>query len=222
MEELSNIEKKSIEVRIPIGPIYLDGNLDIPLGARGIVVFAHGRGSRGFSQRDKYVAQELQKSDLGTLLLDLLTVNEGGIERLTSTSRFDMDQLSKRLIDVTRWLLNRPDAKELDLGYFGVSTGAAAALTASRELTGVVKAVVSRGGRPDLAEDDLMYVEAPTLFIVGGKDAEGIGYNQWALERMVADKELKIIPGANQFFEEQGAIEEVARLAGDWFKRYLL
>ncbi len=132
--------------------------------------------------------------------------------------------LSERLIDITRWLLNRPDTKELNVGYLGASRGTAAALIAARELKDNVKAVVSMGGRPDLAKEDvLIYVEAPTLFIVGGKENEVIDYNQWALERMViADKELKIIPNAFNIFEAQGALDEVAHLTGDWFKRYLL
>lgn len=222
MRGLSNVEKESIEVRIPIGPIYLNGNLDIPKGARGFVVFVHGSGSSRFSPRNQYVAQELQRDGLGTLLFDLLTEDEEGIDMITRNFRFDIDLLSKRLIDVTRWLLNRPDTKELNLGYFGASTGAAAALIAARELKESVKAVVSRGGRPDLAGEDLMYVEAPTLFIVGGDDTEVIELNQWALERMViADKELKIVPGATHLFEEQGALENVASLAGDWFTRFL-
>jgi putative phosphoribosyl transferase len=222
MRELSNTEKESIEVRIPIGHIYLNGNLDIPEGARGFVVFVHGSGSSRFSPRNQYVARELQKDGLGTLLFDLLTEDEEGIDMQTRSFRFDIDLLSKRLIDVTRWLLDRQDTKELNMGYFGASTGAAAALIAAKELKEVVKAVVSRGGRPDLAGEDLMYVEAPTLFIVGGKDTEVIELNQWALEKMViTDKELKIVPGATHLFEERGALEDAARLAGDWFKRYL-
>lgn len=223
MEELSSIEQESKEVQIPIGPIYLNGDLDIPTGARGIVVFARGSGSKSLSSRDQYLAQELNKNNLGTLLLDLLTVDEGGIEMLTRDFNFDIEMLSIRLIDVSRWLLNRSNTKGLNLGYFGTNTGTAAALIAAKELKNVVKAIASKGGRPDLAEDTLMYVEAPTLFIVGGKDDEAIDYNKQALDRMViADKELKIIPGANNLFEEQGAIEEVARLACNWFKRYLL
>ncbi|MDQ1254147.1 MAG: putative phosphoribosyl transferase [Euryarchaeota archaeon] len=222
MRELSDMGKESIEVRIPIGPIYLNGNLDIPEGARGFVVFVHGSGSSRFSPRNQYVAQEMQKDGLGILLFDLLTEEEEEIDMLTRSFRFDIDLLSKRLVDVTRWLLNRPDTKGLNLGYFGASTGAAAALIAARELKEVVKAVVSRGGRPDLAGEGLMYVEAPTLFIVGGDDTEVIELNQWALERMVlAEKELKIVPGATHLFEEQGALEKVARLAGDWFIRFL-
>lgn len=223
MRELSNIEKKSNEVQIPIGPINLNGDLNIPEGARGIVLFAYGSGSRGLSPHDQYIAQELQKSNLGTLLIDLLTVDEGGIEGLTRDYDFDIEMLSKRLIDITRWSLNRPDTRGLTVGYLGAGRGAAAALIAAREFKEAVKAIVSIGGRPDLAaEDALMYIEAPTLLIVGGKDSEVINYNQWALDRMVvADKELKIIPGAFNIFEAQGALEEVARLAGDWFTRYL-
>jgi pimeloyl-ACP methyl ester carboxylesterase len=223
MEELSNIEQESKEVQIPIGPIYLNGDLDIPTGARGIVVFARGTGSKSLSSRDQYIAQEFNKNNLGTLLLDLLTVDEVGIEMLKRDFHFDIEMLSIRLIDVSRWLLNRSDTKGLNLGYFGTNTGTAAALIAAKELKDVVKAVASKGGRPDLAEDDLMYVESPTLFIVGGKDAEVVDHNKWALDRIViADKELKIIPGSNSLFEEQGAIEEVAHLACNWFKKYLL
>ncbi len=222
-EELFNIGQESKEVQIPIGPIYLNGDLDIPTGARGIVVFARGTGSKSLSSRDQYIAQEFNKNNLGTLLLDLLTVDEGGIEMLKRDFHFDIEMLSIRLIDVSRWLLNRSDTKGLNLGYFGTNTGTAAALIAAKELKDVVKAVASKGGRPDLAEDALMYVESPTLFIVGGKDAEVVDYNKWALDRIViADKELKIIPGSTNLFEEKGAIEEVARLACNWFKRYLL
>lgn len=222
MTELPNTERNA-EVRIPIGSIYLDGNLNIPEGARGIVIFVHGSGSSRHSPRNQYVAQELQRNGLATLLFDLLTMEEERIDMITRNFRFDIDMLSKRLIDTTRWLLNRPDTKKLTLGYFGASTGAAAALIAAKEHSDIVKAVVSRGGRPDLAENALMYVKAPTLFIVGGKDTQVIDLNQWALDRMVIlDKELKIVPGATHLFEEQGALEEVARLAGDWFKRYLL
>ncbi|MCO5384331.1 MAG: alpha/beta fold hydrolase [Methanosarcina barkeri] len=222
MAELSNTERNA-EVHIPIGSIYLDGKLDIPAGARGIVVFVHGSGSSRHSPRNQYVAQELQRNGLATLLFDLLTVEEERIDMITRELRFDIDMLSKRLIDTTRWLLDRPDTKKLNLGYFGASTGAAAALIAAREYSDIVKAVVSRGGRPDLAESALMYVKAPTLFIVGGKDTQVIDLNQWALDKTGAlEKKLEIVPGATHLFEEQGALEEVARLAGDWFKIYLL
>ena len=222
MNSSSNGGKGNTEVQIPIDSIYLEGNLSIPEGAKGIVVFVHGSGSSRHSPRNQYVAKELQKDGLGTLLFDLLTVEEERIDMLTRHLRFDIELLSKRLIDVTRWLLSRPDTKDLNIGYFGASTGAAAALIAAKEYSDTVKAVVSRGGRPDLAESALMYVVAPTLLIVGGRDTQVIDLNQWALERMVIlDKELKIVPGATHLFEEQGALEEVARLAGEWFKRYL-
>ncbi len=222
MKELSNVEKKSIEVQIPIGPIYLGGNLDIPKGARGIVVFVHGSGSSRFSPRNQYVAQELQKDGLGTLLFDLLTPEEERIDMVTAHLRFDIDLLASRLVDVTNWLLKNPDTKNLNIGYFGASTGAAAALIAAKEHSDVVKAVVSRGGRPDLAEKALPDVKAPTLLIVGGEDFQVIDMNQWAFDRLTAkEKQIKIVPGATHLFEEPGTLEEVAYLAGEWFKRYL-
>jgi putative phosphoribosyl transferase len=223
MKELSNIEKKSIEVQIPIGPIYLGGNLDIPKGARGIVVFVHGSGSSRFSPRNQYVSQELQKDGLGTLLFDLLTAEEERIDMVTAHLRFDIDLLASRLVDVTNWLLKNPDTKNLNIGYFGASTGAAAALIAAKEHSDVVKAVVSRGGRPDLAEKALSSVKAPTLLIVGGEDFQVIDMNQWAFDRLTAkEKQIKIVPGATHLFEEPGTLEEVAYLAGEWFKSYLM
>jgi putative phosphoribosyl transferase len=223
MKELSDIEKESIEVRIPIGSIDLNGNLDIPKGARGIVVFVHGSGSSRFSPRNQYVAQELQKEGLGTLLFDLLTAEEERVDMITAHLRFDIEMLADRLIEVTKWLSNNPDTKTLNIGYFGASTGAAAALIAAKELSDVVKAVVSRGGRPDLAEKALPDVKAPTLLIVGGEDFQVISMNQWAFDKLtVKEKKLKIIPGATHLFEERGALGEVARLAGDWFRKYIL
>ena len=168
MRELSNIEKKSIEAQIPIGSIHLDGNLDIPEGARGIVVFVHGSGSSRFSPRNQSVARELQKDGLGTLLFDLLTPEEERIDMVTAHLRFDIDLLASRLVEVTNWLLKKQDIENISVGYFGASTGAAAALIAAKERSDVVKAVVSRGGRPDLAEKALSDVKAPTLLIVGG------------------------------------------------------
>jgi dienelactone hydrolase len=222
MRELSNIEKKSIEVRIPVGPIYLDGNLDIPKGARGIVVFVHGSGSSRLSPRNQYVAQALQRNGLGTLLFDLLTAEEERIDMVTAHLRFDIDLLASRLVDVTDWVLENPDTKDLNIGYFGASTGAAAALIAAKEHQEVVKAVVSRGGRPDLAEKALPDVKAPTLLIVGGEDYQVIDLNQWAFDRLtLKEKQIEIVPGATHLFEEPGTLEEVARLAGDWFKRYI-
>ncbi|WP_292387517.1 dienelactone hydrolase family protein [Methanosarcina sp. UBA5] len=201
----------------------LEGNLTIPEGAKGIVVFAHGSGSSRFSSRNRYVAQELQKEGLGTLLFDLLTAEEERIDMITAHLRFDIDLLAHRLVDVTTWLLSNPETKNLNIGYFGASTGAAAALIVAKEHSHVIKAVVSRGGRPDLAEKALPDVKAPTLLIVGGEDFQVIKMNQWALDRLtVEQKELKIVPGATHLFEEPGTLEEVANLAGEWFKKYLL
>jgi dienelactone hydrolase len=223
MSELLNKGKSSNEIQIPINSITLEGNLTIPEGAKGIVVFAHGSGSSRFSSRNRYVAQELQKEGLGTLLFDLLTAEEERIDMVTAHLRFDIDLLANRLVEVTNWLLSNHDTKKLNIGYFGASTGAAAALIAAKEHADTVKAVVSRGGRPDLAEKALPDVKAPTLLIVGGNDFQVIQMNQWALDRLKAEKkELKIVPGATHLFEEPGTLEEVADLAGGWFKRYLL
>ena len=222
MNSSSDNYKRDIEVRIPVDSINLEGNLNIPEGARGIVIFVHGSGSSRHSPRNQFVADELRRAGLGTLLFDLLTIEEERIDMMTRHLRFDIELLSKRLIDVTGWVLNRPETRGLNIGYFGASTGAAAALIAAKEYATAVKAVVSRGGRPDLAESALIHVKAPTLLIVGGKDIQVIDLNKWALERIVAlDKELKIVPGATHLFEEPGALEEVARLAGKWFTRYL-
>lgn len=221
--ESSSTSENSSEIVIPINSIILKGNLIIPQGAKGIVVFAHGSGSSRHSSRNQYVAHELQKEGLGTLLFDLLTADEEKIDMVTLHLRFDIELLANRLIDVTTWLLNNPDTKELNLGYFGASTGAAAALIAAKEHSDVVKAVVSRGGRPDLADKALPDVKAPTLLIVGGKDFQVIEMNQWALERLtLKEKQMEIVPGATHLFEEPGTLEEVAYLAGEWFKRFLL
>ncbi len=222
MNKEFNTGKVNSEIHIPIGSIYLDGNLEIPEGAKGIVVFVHGSGSSRHSPRNRYVAEELQKRGLGTLLFDLLTAEEERIDMITREFRFNIDLLAKRLSDVTAWLLKTEGIKELNIGYFGASTGAAAALIAAGEYPDQVKAVVSRGGRPDLAENTLMYVKSPTLFIVGERDTQVIKLNQWAFEKLSAkDKELKIVPGATHLFEEPGTLEEAARLAGEWFTKYL-
>jgi len=222
MKESSGKSKNNSEIRIPINSITLEGNLIIPEGTKGIVVFAHGSGSSRHSSRNQYVARELQKEGLGTLLFDLLTADEERIDMVTAHLRFDIDLLANRLVDVTNWLLNNPDTENLNIGYFGASTGAAAALIAAKEHSNSVKAVVSRGGRPDLAEKALPGVKAPTLLIVGGEDFQVIDMNQWAFDRLtVKEKQLKIVPGATHLFEEPGTLEEVAYLAGEWFKRYL-
>lgn len=223
MRELSSKGKSSSEIQIPIDSIILEGNLTIPEGAKGIVVFAHGSGSSRFSPRNRYVAQELQKEGLGTLLFDLLTVEEERIDMITARLRFDIDLLANRLVNVTNWLLSNPYTNKLSIGYFGASTGAAAALIAAKEHANIIKAVVSRGGRPDLAEKALPDVKAPTLLIVGGKDYQVIEMNQLALDQLKTEqKELQIVPGATHLFEEPGTLEKVANLAGEWFKRYLL
>jgi putative phosphoribosyl transferase len=223
MADLSSKGKSGNDIQIPIDSITLEGNLIIPEGAKGIVIFAHGSGSSRHSSRNQYVARELQKDGLGTLLFDLLTAEEERIDMVTAHLRFDIDLLANRLIDVTKWLLSNPDTKELNIGYFGASTGAAAALIAAKEHSNVIKAVVSRGGRPDLAEKALSHVKAPTLLIVGGEDYQVIEMNQWALDRLtLKEKQLKIVPGATHLFEEPGTLEEVAYLAGEWFKKYLL
>jgi dienelactone hydrolase len=223
MTESSRNGKNNNEVRIPINSIVLEGNLVIPEEAHGIVVFAHGSGSSRHSSRNKYVAWELQKKGFGTLLFDLLTAEEERIDMVTAHLRFDIDLLANRLVDVTNWLLINPVTENFNIGYFGASTGAAAALIAANENSNAVKAIVSRGGRPDLAEKALPYVKAPTLLIVGGNDFQVIGMNQWAFERLtVKEKKLEIVPGATHLFEEPETLEEVAFLAGEWFKRYLL
>ena len=223
MTESSSNGKNNNEVRIPINSIVLEGNLVIPGGAHGIVVFAHGSGSSRHSSRNKYVAWKLQKEGFGTLLFDLLTAEEERIDMVTAHLRFDIDLLANRLVAVTKWFLINFVTENLNIGYFGASTGAAAALIAAKENSNAIKAIVSRGGRPDLAEKALPDVKAPTLLIVGGNDFQVIDMDRWALERLnVKDKELKIVPGATHLFEESGALEEVAHLAGEWFKRYIL
>jgi putative phosphoribosyl transferase len=222
MKEYASNDKNNNEIRIPVNSIVLEGNLVIPEGAQGIVIFAHGSGSSRHSSRNKYVAWKLQKEGFGTLLFDLLTAEEERIDMVTSHLRFDIDLLANRLFDVTNWLLSNYVTENLNIGYFGASTGAAAALIAAKENSNVIKAIVSRGGRPDLAGKALLDVKAPTLLIVGGNDFQVIEMNQWALERLNAkDKKLKIVPGATHLFEEPGTLEEVAYLAGEWFKRYL-
>ncbi len=209
------------EVRVPAGPVALDGNLGIPDETRGIVLFAHGSGSGRHSPRNRYVAQALRGAGLATLLIDLLTPEEEEVDLHTRHLRFDVGLLAERLVGVTDWLVQDPRTHNLCVGYFGASTGAGAALVAAAERSGVVGAVVSRGGRPDLAGEALPCVAAPTLLLVGGEDHPVIGMNREALERLRAEKELKIVPGATHLFEEPGKLEEVAQLAAGWFTRHL-
>jgi putative phosphoribosyl transferase len=202
----------------------LEGNLTIPegAGARGIVLFAHGSGSSRHSPRNRYVAQELQGVGLATLLIDLLTADEEAIDMRTRHLRFDIGLLADRLVAATDWLAMQAETRDLKLGYFGASTGAGAALVAATQRPGAVAAVVSRGGRPDLAGSALPFVKAPTLLIVGSEDTPVIGMNREASARMRVENRIVIVPGASHLFEEPGMIEEVARLAGEWFGKYLV
>jgi dienelactone hydrolase len=211
----------SKEILIRINGKSIFGNLKIPEKAEGLIIFAHGSGSSRFSTRNNYVAGILNKNNLGTLLFDLLTAEEEKIDNYTAEYRFNIKLLAKRLIDVTDWLIKEPSLKNLKLGYFGASTGAAAALAAAAKRPDIIYAVVSRGGRPDLAMESLQGVKAPTLLIVGGEDFEVIELNRTAYENISAKKKLEIIPGATHLFEEPGALEEVSRLSAEWFTRYL-
>jgi len=209
------------EVLIDVGGATLEGTLAIPGGALGLVLFAHGSGSSRHSPRNRFVAQFLQSHRIATLLFDLLTRREESVDQRTAELRFDIPFLAKRLIGATEWVLKVADTKGLSIGYFGASTGAAAALVAAAELPDAVSSVVSRGGRPDLAAAALRAVRAPTLLIVGGRDQPVIGMNREALAALECPgKELLIIPGATHLFEEPGTLEEVARVAAEWFTRH--
>jgi putative phosphoribosyl transferase len=208
-------------VQVAAGRLRLQGDLVLPEGARGVVLFAHGSGSGRHSPRNRYVAGVLNDRALGTLLIDLLTLQEEREDAYTGHLRFDIPLLAERLVGATDWLLSEPETARLKIGYFGASTGGGAALVAAAERPEAVAAVVSRGGRPDLASEALAHVQAPTLLIVGGKDGPVIQMNQSAFARMRAVKKLEIVPGASHLFEEPGTLEEVARLAADWFDRYL-
>ena len=210
------------EISIDAGKVVLEGTLGLPTGARAIVLFAHGSGSSRHSPRNRYVAQVLQSQEIGTLLFDLLTREEESIDEFSGELRFDIPFLANRLTDATQWLMQRPDMEGVKLGYFGASTGAAAALVAAAKLPDAIGAVVSRGGRPDLAGAALSSVRAPTLLIVGGDDEPVIEMNRQALAKLrCLDQKLVIVPGATHLFEEPGTLEEVARLAAEWFKKYL-
>jgi dienelactone hydrolase len=209
------------EVRVPAGPVTLEGNLDIPDDAGGVVLFAHGSGSGRHSPRNRYVARALHEARLATLLIDLLTPEEEEVDLRTRRLRFDIGLLAQRLVGATDWLTQDPTTQDLRLGYFGASTGAGAALVAAAERPEAAGAVVSRGGRPDLAGNNLPHVRAPTLLIVGGSDVPVIGMNQKALAQLRVENKLEIVPGATHLFEEPGALEEVARLAAGWFVRHL-
>ena len=214
-------EKENRDTEIPAGNVQLNGELIIPEGATGIVLFAHGSGSSRHSPRNQFVARVIREGGIGTLLFDLLTREEESVDIYTRHLRFDIRLLAERLMEATRWLGKESDTSDLHVGYFGASTGGGAALVAAAELGADVKAVVSRGGRPDLAGAALPKVTAPTLLIVGERDEPVIEMNEKALAQLNCEKELKIVPNATHLFEEPGTLEEVARLATEWFKRHL-
>ena len=209
-------------VRINLDRVTLEGDLAIPQLARGIVVFVHGSGSSRFSSRMGFVAEYLRQDGLATLLFDLLTRQEEQIDTYTLKLRFDIGLLARRLSGVTRWLAAQAETGNLAAGYFGASTGAAAALIAATENPAAVRAIVSRGGRPDLAGEALGRVQAPTLLIVGGNDHQVILLNEQAMDRLPGPKRMVIVPGATHLFEEPGALERAANLASQWLRRYLV
>ncbi len=216
-----NVHTSATPVRIGFEDVVLYGDLLVPKDALGLVIFVHGSGSSRFSPRNRHVAGELNKAGLATLLLDLLTEEEHKIDSETMEFRFDIPMLSSRTIKVAQWALQQPELSRLPVGLFGASTGAAAALIAAADVKTGVGAVVSRGGRPDLAEDALEKVLCPTLLIVGGEDDTVLQLNHEALERMHCRKKLCVVPGATHLFEEPGALEQVATLAAEWFVEHL-
>jgi dienelactone hydrolase len=216
----ASLDDRPVHVRA--GTVDLQGDLRIPPGARGIVVFAHGSGSGRHSPRNRFVADVLVKAGLATLLIDLLTQEEEMIDLQTAELRFNIRLLAERLGGMSDWLASEPSTATLSIGYFGASTGAAAALIAAVDRPERVRAIVSRGGRPDLAGPVLARVRQPTLLIVGGEDDIVINLNRQALARLAGVKQLVIVPGATHLFEEPGALEQVAALAVQWFQRYLV
>lgn len=206
------------KMKIPADSVKLDGILTTQKDAQGLIIFAHGSGSSRLSPRNTLVASVLQKAGMGTLLFDLLTAEEDKVYE----NRFDIPLLTRRLKAATQWVKGRADTANLNIGYFGASTGTAVALVAAADFGKEIKAVVSRGGRPDLAENALGKVISPTFLIVGGEDHVVIGLNRKAYDLIKAEKQMEIIPGATHLFEEPGTLEEVARLAAEWFKKYLI
>ena len=209
------------DVQIPSGAARLYGTLQIPAGASGIVVFVHGSGSSRFSPRNQYVAGVIRDAGLGTLLFDLLTSEEETVDVQTRHLRFDIELLATRLVDAVHWLADADETRHLRVGYFGASTGGGAALVAAARLAQVIGAVVSRGGRPDLAGVALPHVVSPTLLIVGGRDTTVIQLNEAAYAQLRCQKALEIVPGATHLFEEPGALEHVAQLAAGWLQQHL-
>jgi putative phosphoribosyl transferase len=210
------------QIRVGAGGVILEGGLAVPDGARGVVLFAHGSGSSRHSPRNRFVAEALREGALATLLLDLLTPEEEAADARTRQLRFDIALLAERLVGAIDWLGQQTAVRGLPVGLFGASTGGGAALVGAAERPDAVGAVVSRGGRPDLAGDALPMVRAPSLLIVGGDDEAVLGLNRRAMARMSAHVTLEIVPGATHLFEEPGALEQVARLARGWFVRYLV
>ena len=215
---LELIEQRTVQV--PAARYVLEGDLGVPAHARGVVLFAHGSGSSRFSARNRHVATLLQEHGFATLLLDLLTPNEEELDRLSGEYRFDIGRLAERLVGASEWLASEDSTATLALSMFGASTGGGAAFVAAAELPERVAAVVSRGGRPDLAGDALERVVAPTLLIVGGNDDVVLELNRAALARLRATARLEVIPGATHLFEEPGTLDEVARHAAAWFETY--
>lgn len=211
----------NLAIRIEAGECLLDADLRVPLGASGLVIFAHGSGSSRFSNRNRTVAKVLEDGGIATLMLDLLTSQEQAVDQLTSDHRLDFDLLGSRVTAAADWAADCPDVNRLPFGLFGASTGAAAAMVAAAERPDLVRAVVSRGGRPDLAGNTLSDVRADTLLIVGGRDTAVIDFNRRAMEMMTAAVDLVIVPGASHLFEEPGALNEVASLARDFFLEHL-
>ncbi len=220
---VNNLSRKNISrqnVLLSLEDAGLDGELSVPDGAQSIVMFVHGSGSSRFSRRNRFVAGELNKCGLATLLFDLMTSREEEIDRVKRL-KFDIGFLARRVAEATRWLSENPDTQRFRIGYFGASTGAAAALVAAAGLPKHVHAIVSRGGRPDLAGNALPTVMAPTLFIVGSNDVDVLSFNRKAASQMKCENHMRIIQGASHLFEEEGALERVSELAGNWFGWYL-
>jgi len=212
---------KNLDIALQLEEIPLQGLLHVPTNAHALVIFVHGSGSSRFSTRNQHVATILNKANVATLLFDLLAPEEDKIDAYTREFRFNIKMLASRLIATTDWVLKQPDLQDFAIGYFGASTGGAAALVAATQKSNAVKAIVSRGGRPDLAGAALPGVEAPTLLIVGGDDNVVIEMNQSAMHEMHCIKQLEIIPGATHLFEEPGKLDIVAALASAWFEKYL-
>jgi putative phosphoribosyl transferase len=209
---------KTHEISIPVGAVQLTGDLTLIPGALGLVLFAHGSGSSRKSPRNQFVARALQNQNISTLLFDLLTRREEELDEYSGEFRFNIPLLAQRLVGATRWLMEQPETRDMRMGYFGSSTGAAAALIGAAELGERIGAVVSRGGRPDLAMENLPNVKSPTLLIVGGSDTPVIGMNQKALAALRCKKSLVLVPRATHLFEEAGALEKVCEVAARWFR----